>query len=487
MAAPELILVVDDTETSRYNKRRILVRAGFDVIEASDGGEALRLVRERLPRLVLLDVNLPEIDGWEVCRRIKADPATASVLVLQVSATYVREEDTVRALEGGADACLTEPLEAPVLVATVKALLRARRAEDAVREALAGEQIARETAERANRAKDEFLAVLSHELRSPLAAILTWVTLLRSQSVNEETVAQALEAIERNTRLQIKLIEDLLDVSRIISGKTFLEEALVDLGSVVDAALDGARSAAEAKDVRLRASVDETVSPVKGDPGRLQQIVSNLVSNAVKFTPAGGWAEVRIERRESQIQICVEDSGRGIDPEFIHQIFEPFRQADASTTREEAGLGLGLAIVRHLVDLHGGVVEAESPGPGGGSLFTVRLPLPAIRADAASLDGGSQELADTDTAFGETVLAGVRALVVDDERDVLDAVAAVLESKGARVVSTSSASGRSERSWGRCRCPSPRSPSTCARCARRAWCGYASTPSGAGTSSILSL
>src|SRR6185295_7489201 len=229
--------VVDDNEVARYGKSRILRNAGYEVIEAASGGDALRLVAERSPRVVVLDVNLPDIDGWDVCRRVKGDPATSSVIVLQVSATHVREEDKVRSLEAGADASLTEPLDPHVMVATVRALVRARHAEDALRDALAREQAARATAESANRTKDEFLATLSHELRSPLGAILTWVTLLRSGRVDEARSAHALEAIERNTRLQVKLIEDLLDVSRIISGKMRLEMALVDLEAVVEAAL----------------------------------------------------------------------------------------------------------------------------------------------------------------------------------------------------------------------------------------------------------
>src|SRR4051794_17854194 len=188
-------------------------------MEARCGADALRLAREQSPRLIVLDVKLPDIDGWEICRRLKSDPTTAAILVLQMSATYVSEADTVRALEGGADACLTEPIEPPVLVATVKALLRARHAEDELRKALEREQEIRASAEAANRMKDEFLATLSHELRSPLGAIFTWVTLLRGGGVDEERAQRGLEAIERNTRLQVKLIDDLLDVSRIISGK----------------------------------------------------------------------------------------------------------------------------------------------------------------------------------------------------------------------------------------------------------------------------
>src|SRR5262245_3206470 len=379
-AGTNLILVVDDNEPARYTKVRILRDAGYEVVEAATGDEALRLVAEWVPRLILLDVNLPGVDGWEVCRRLKADPATASVAVLQVSATHVREEDTVRALEGGADASLTEPIEPAVLVATVRALLRARLAEAALRDALAREQTTRAAAEAANRTKDEFLATLSHELRSPLGVILTWVTLLRSGRIDEAGRTRAYQAIERNTRHQAKLIEDLLDVSRIISGKMRLDVGVVDLAEVVDAAREGVRHAAEAKRIQLAVLPPAAVGPVSGDANRLQQVIWNLLSNAIKFTPRGGQVTVGVARVDSQAQIQVVDSGRGIDPAFLPHIFERFRQADSSTTRSEGGLGLGLAIVRHLVELHGGTVGAESTGVGQGSTFTVRLPLHAVSA-----------------------------------------------------------------------------------------------------------
>ncbi len=427
-----LILVVDDNELGRYTKTRILREAGYEVIEAVTGEDALRVIAERGPRLVVLDVNLPGIDGWEVCRRLKVDPATASTAVLQVSATHVREEDTVRALEGGADASLTEPIEPAVLVATVRALLRARLAEDALRDALAREQTTRAAAEAANRTKDEFLATLSHELRSPLGVIITWVTLLRSGRVDDAGKLRAFEAIERNTRLQAKLIEDLLDVSRIISGKMRLDVGVVDLAQVVDAALDGVRHAADAKHIQLEAIPDATVGPVSGDPARLQQVIWNLLSNAIKFTPRSGRVAVRVERVDSYAQIQVTDSGRGIDPAFLPHIFERFRQADASTTRSEGGLGLGLAIVRHLVELHGGTVQAESGGLGQGSTFTVRLPVRAVRAPVAmaiSARVARQPL----PAVTLPDLNGLRVLVLDDELDAREAIAAVLEGCKAQV------------------------------------------------------
>lgn len=435
-----LIVVADDNETARYGKVRTLIRAGFEVIEAATGSKALRLVRERNPRLIVLDVQMPDVDGIEVCRRLKSDPSTASVLVLQVSATYVRDEDTVRALEGGADASLTEPLDPTVLIATVRALLRARKAEDALRDALNREQAAREAAESANRSKDEFLATLSHELRSPLGAILTWVTLLRSGRVDEARRPHALEVIERNTRLQVKLIDDLLDISRIISGKMRLEIGLVDLAGVLSAALEAVRPAAQAKGIHLNAAVDPAFGPVSGDAARLQQVFWNLLTNAIKFTAKGGRVDVRLESADSKAQVRVSDTGRGIDAAFLPHIFERFRQADSSSTRSEGGLGLGLAIVRQLIELHHGTVDATSPGQGEGATFTVRLPLPAIRTELTN-----RALRDTGLTLPATGalqgLDGLRVLVVDDELDAREAISAALEEWGARVTAVASVRG----------------------------------------------
>jgi len=440
MAASEkiVILLVDDHEVGRYGKRRILEQAGFEVLETASGMDGLRLVEVGHPRLVILDVRLPDVDGWEVCRRIKTNPETASVLVLQMSATFVNDADTVRALESGADACLTEPFEPPVLIATVRALLRARQAEDALRDVLAREHVARLMAESANRTKDEFLATLSHELRSPLSAILTWVTLLLGGKAEEAVVRRGLEAIERNTRQQANLIEDLLDVSRIISGKMVLEPTLVDLASVVEGALESARPAVEAKGLRIDARIDPHMDPVPGDAGRLQQVVGNLVSNAVKFTPKGGRIEVRVEGDGAGVRIQVRDTGKGIEAAFLPHIFERFRQGDSSTTRAEGGLGLGLAIVRHLVELHGGTVEAESHGPGTGATFTVRLSRDAIQPTPGA--AVSAVSSPTPRPIALPTLAGVRVLVVDDEPDARDAVSAVLRQCGGDAVTAASAS-----------------------------------------------
>ena len=435
-----VILVVDDNEVGRYTKTRILRQAGFTVIQSASGADALAAVSERKPRLVVLDVQLPDINGWEICRRIKADADTASVLVLQVSATYVSEVDTVHALEGGADGCLTEPIEPPVLVATVRALLRARQAEDALRAAVERAEAAQQEAEAANRTKDEFLATLSHELRSPLNAILTWVTLLRTGKLDDARSARAFEAIDRNTRVQVRLIEDLLDVSRIISGNMRLDVGWVDLASIVESTVEALRPAEEAKGLRIDAVIDPTLGPISGDAARLQQIVWNLLSNAVKFTPKGGHVAVRVEAVQSHAQIRVTDTGKGIEPAFLPHIFERFQQADSSTTRREGGLGLGLAIVRHLVELHGGTVEAESAGPGTGATFVVKLPLPALTPTRyAPGDLPHDDVGAAQSAEAFPSLDTLHVLVVDDDVDARDAVAAALEGCGATVTVAGSA------------------------------------------------
>jgi signal transduction histidine kinase len=433
---PTLILVVDDDETGRYGKCRILRQAGFDVIEAANGLDALRIVEERKPRLVLLDVRLPGLNGWEVCAKIKANPLTQTVLVLQMSATFVSGDATVRSLEGGADGCLTEPYDPLVLVASVRALLRARLAEDALREALAREQALRGVAESANRAKDDFLATLSHELRSPLSAILTWASLLREGKLDQARTQRAVESIERNTWHQLRLVEDLLDVSRIISGKMKLELSLVDLRTVVATALDHLKSTAAPKQISIDSFVDPSIGLLKGDPGRLQQVVWNLVSNAVKFTPKNGRIQLRATAAGSFAQIEVTDTGIGIDASMLPLIFERFRQADSSTTRAEGGLGLGLALVRHFVELHGGTVEARSEGLGKGSTFIVRLPLPPAGAAPSDRETVHRERAERRRALPR--LDGARVLVVDDESDGREAVAMVLERCGALVTTAGS-------------------------------------------------
>ncbi|PYM21772.1 MAG: hypothetical protein DMD78_16780 [Candidatus Rokuibacteriota bacterium] len=290
----------------------------------------------------------------------------------------------------------------------------------------AAERAARAEANAANRAKDHFLATLSHELRTPLSAMLGWLRMMRNPRLDDAQKAHAVDVIERNARLQTQLINDLLDVSRIVAGKLELEQFPLDLVPVVQEAIEAVRGDVEAKSLTLTAELDPRTGEVRGDPMRLQQVVMNLLSNAVKFTPTGGRVQVRLSRAGGHARLTVSDSGEGIEPEVLRHIFEPFQQADTSTRRTHQGLGLGLAIVRQLVEAHGGRVHAESAGLGQGSTFVVELPIVAVRA---SLSGEPPERAGR----GGARLDGLRVLVVDDETDAREVVGLVLRERGAEV------------------------------------------------------
>jgi signal transduction histidine kinase/ActR/RegA family two-component response regulator len=279
--------------------------------------------------------------------------------------------------------------------------------------------------ETANRMKDEFLATVSHELRTPLNAILGWVRMLRTDSLRPEKRAHALETIERNASVQSQLIEDLLDVSRIITGKLRLDVTTVDIGSVVESAVEAVRPAATAKGVSLSHSVEPDAGPILGDPDRLQQVVWNLLANGVKFTPRGGTVSVNVVKRDSLVDIVVADTGQGIAPEFLPHVFERFRQADATTTRKFGGLGLGLAIVRNLVELHGGSARVDSKGPGKGTTFTVSLPMSPVRSSRFERPPPLR-LASLPPLGPHPELAGVKILVVDDEADARELIAELL-------------------------------------------------------------
>ncbi len=297
---------------------------------------------------------------------------------------------------------------------------------------LATAQRAREAAENASRAKDSFLATISHELRTPLSPILTWTSLLQRESLDPAQVRKGLEAIRRCARAQAQLIEDLLDVSRIVSGKMRIEVRPVDLIEVIEAAVEVVRPAADAKQVRLQLVLDSKTPAVSGDPQRLQQVVWNLLSNAIKFTAKGGSATVTLERVNSHVEIAVSDTGQGMDREFLPHVFDRFQQADTSSTRFHMGLGLGLAIVRHIVEAHGGTVHAESPGPGRGSVFTVKLPPVLIQRSA----GETVRRHPTKAAFPTDdfpALDGLRVLVVDDELDSNEVLRTLFGSCGADV------------------------------------------------------
>jgi PAS domain S-box-containing protein len=541
---PPRILNVDDNDGARYVKTRVLRQAGFEVIEAASGRDALDKARTEKPELVLLDVKLPDINGLEVCRRLKSAPDTSAILVLQTSASLIESVHRVKALDAGADSFLVEPIEAEELVANVKALLRLRRAEEAHREVQSalGESEARfrqlaeavgdvfwivGTAERrflyvspayarqwqrderrlladarswfeamhaddrermherflrlaesdgyeeeyrvlgatgeerwvaerafpirdaqgrhfrfagisqdvtlrkraelllieADRRKDEFLAMLSHELRSPLAPIKSAVDILSLERPDAGSSARAIGIIGRQVDHLARLVDDLLDVARINRGKISLDIAPVELRAVLTSAIETVRPMLEFKRHETELSLPAGPLYVNGDAVRLAQVFGNLLNNAAKFTEPGGRIGIEAERHGSHVEVHVSDNGAGIAPEVRSQVFDLFTQADHALDRSQGGLGIGLSLVKSIVALHGGEVWAESAGLGAGSRFTVRLPLGAAPAAAAAVDV-------TPNPSRSRVL---RVLVVDDNADSVDAMAMLLESLGHRV------------------------------------------------------
>ena len=552
--APASILVVDDNAPTRYSTARILRAEGFTVLEAGTGQDALRLAAEPLD-LVVLDVNLPDIDGFEVCRRLRAAPLTARTPVIHLSATFVNDVDKVQGLDAGADGYITHPVEPPVLVATVNAFLRARRAEDALRESeakfkavfeqalngiallshdmiflevnpamcatfgrdranvigkhisafnaggtehrveeitaalaatgawrgtlpvlhadgrhveldwsvsihsgpgirlaittdvterreieaererlLASETAARAEAERANQVKDDFLAALSHELRTPLNAIVGWSQLLKQRVAGGDAdVVSGVNAIERNARVQAQLIADLLDVSRVASGKLQIERQWFDPAEEVAAAIENVQPAARARDIAVDVTLEGHREALLWDPARFQQVVWNLLDNAVKFSPDGGRVLVRLLQSEADLELSISDQGRGISQDFLPHVFEPFRQEHAGTKRGHGGLGLGLAIVRHLVEAHEGRITVTSPGDHHGSTFVVRLPRQVRQRGPA----GAASPSEPPPAAPLPSLDGVRVLVVEDDFDARVLIRRMLEDAGAEVADTS--------------------------------------------------
>ena len=326
-----------------------------------------------------------------------------------------------------------------VIQCNIRDISARKRAEEERRLLLQSAEAARAEADTANTIKDQFLAILSHELRTPLASILGWSNLLTTRNLDEQGSKRALETITRSARAQKQLIDDLLDISRIITGKLRLQVRPVKVGPIIESVVEAVRPAADARNIHLDLTLDPLISPISGDPDRLQQIFWNLLSNAIKFTPKSGRVKVSLERIHSHIEITISDTGKGIAPEFLLHVFERFRQADSSSTRSHSGLGLGLSIVRELVELHGGTVTADSPGEGKGTTFKVTLPLLSVH----------QELSDvniTPTLIGRNTLndrqpslADLRVLVVDDEPDARELIAAVLMGRGAEVVCVESA------------------------------------------------
>ena len=407
-----LILNVDDTDAARYARTRILTRAGLKVIEAASGTEALALARELRPALILLDVKLPDIHGMEVCSRLKADPATSFILVLQTSASYIDVADKIRALDGGADNYLFEPIEPGELLANVRALLRLAKVENELREI--------------DRRKDEFLAVLAHELRNPLAPMRNAIGILNARApVAPDWELRARATISRHLDHMVRLVDDLLDVSRLSHDKLALQKSDIDLGSVIAAAIESTRTQFERKQQRLSLAPIPSPMWVNGDEVRLVQVVVNLLNNAAKFTSADGHVELRVDIGADRVKLHVIDDGIGLAPERIHEIFGMFAQANALGHDRQDGLGIGLSLARSLVELHGGTITANSAGLGLGSCFTVELPL--VRN--ATIDTRpSVPVKEAARAPG-----GHRILVVDDNIDIADTMKELLELVGHEV------------------------------------------------------
>ncbi|MFN2510021.1 MAG: ATP-binding protein [Pyrinomonadaceae bacterium] len=325
-----------------------------------------------------------------------------------------------------------------VIQCNIRDITKRKRAEDERALLLESAQAARAEADLANDIKDEFLALLSHELRTPLTSILGWSQMLTDVKLDEEASKRALEIIVRNARSQRQLIDDLLDISRIITGKLRLEVRPTELASIIEAAVDNVRPAADARSIDLQISSDPGISPISGDPDRLQQIIWNLLTNAIKFTPKGGRVQVRFERIRSHVEITVKDTGQGIAPELLPHVFDRFRQCDSSSTRRHSGLGLGLSIVRQLVELHGGTVTAESPGAGEGTTVKVILPLISVHREQ-SKEEMTRSLVENQRPFvPQPTLNDLRVLVVDDEPDARELITAVLAGRGAKVISVGS-------------------------------------------------
>lgn len=457
------------TLTAREEQVLILAPAGDEAIVAADALEqhdiATRicpdvptLLREARPgtgALLLAEEAVELQRSKRLIDFIAGQPSWSDLPVVLIAAPRAPGVPALHVLESCASLGNVTLLERPVrlvpLVSAVQTALRGRRRQYEVRNhlaerrradrehqrLLAAEQVARAAVEAANRAKDDFLAVLSHELRTPLQSMLGWLRVLRSGGLDAPAATRALETIERNTRAQAQLIEDLLDVSRIVAGKLRIEMRPVAVRSVIEAALESVRAGAEARRITLEADLEVADVEVDGDAVRVQQIVWNLLSNAVKFTPDGGHVHVTLRRDGGLAVITVRDDGRGIPGELLPQIFQRFRQADASNTRAHGGLGLGLAIVRHLVEMHGGSIEAASAGANQGSVFTVRLPVRASRASEMPARGSVGAWAQLPLTGGP-LLEGLSLLVVDDDAGARELLAMALQNEAARVTTAGS-------------------------------------------------
>ena len=368
------VLLVEDDDDDYVLVQDLFEEIGrrYKLERVSSYDEAVRIDDPSKYDVCLLDYRLGAHDGLELLRDLRRLGFRCPMILLTGQNDDTIDRMAMRA--GAADYLIKGQINAQNLERSIRYSIQERQSQEE-RIRLAREQAAREQAEAANRAKDEFLAVLSHELRTPLNAMLGWVRLLKTNRDSDEIFNKAVESIERSALTQTKFVEDLLDVTRIANGNIRLTKRPVPLNQIVQASVDGIRPVAEAKSITLNYDADRTDIAVFADPERIQQIVNNLMSNAVKFTEEGGEISVTLEKTGDEARLAVRDNGQGIAPEFLPRVFERYKQANNSTTNRKGGLGLGLAIVKHLTELHGGSITAESDGVGKGSTFTVRLPL----------------------------------------------------------------------------------------------------------------
>jgi signal transduction histidine kinase len=413
------ILNVNDTEASRYLVSRILEMAGHRVVEAGTGGEALRLASELRPDLVVLDVKLPDISGYEVAARLRSNPETASIAVMHTSATFTTSDKRVLGLDSGSDAYLIQPFEPAELIATVKSLLRLRHAEQEMR--LRADQLAE-----ADRRKDEFLAMLAHELRNPLAAIMTAIGILERKPSEDTKEVRMRSIIQRQTHHLARLVDDLLDVSRITRGKVQLRRDRLDLGVLLQQVLALIRPVAEGRGLRLEASLPEHPLWMHADATRMEQVFMNLLDNATKYTDAGGSVTVHVAQEgmdgNARAVVRITDTGIGIPAHKLPAIFELFSQVDETLERTRGGLGIGLTLVRNLVELHGGIISATSSGAGRGSEFVVKLPMTAATPALAGTHSPTEQRQRQR-----------RILLVEDNSDARQALKDLLELWGHEV------------------------------------------------------
>ena len=474
---PVNILVVDDRDENLMAVEAVLNDPGYRLVRARSGREALKEVLDQDFALILLDVDMPGVDGYETATLIRERPRSRQTPIIFLTANDWGAQHVFRGYTVGAVDYLVKPVPADVLRSKVAVFVELFNRQEALRigqeelertiadrtrelaetnvalsaeieerakiekervQLLKREQSARLEAERANRLKDEFLATLSDELRTPLNAIMGWAHVLGQSSHDRDTVARASAVIRQNAGAQSQLIDDILDVSRIVGGRLTLDTQLVTLKSVIEDAIDSLMPAAAAKSIQVVRNLDPTINVI-GDRDRLQQVVWNLVSNAFKFTPKGGRVEVRLSDVDGEAQIEVIDTGIGISAEFLPFVFDRFRQADSSMSRRHSGLGLGMAIVRHLIELHGGTVSVESAGENQGTTFRLRLSRHTGAAPQTLPDTPLQHFADANAEAELEHLNGVHVLIVEDDTDSRNVLAVLLQRLGALVEAVSSA------------------------------------------------